>query len=120
MKRKLKLREFLKLVKEELEAYSEETKDKPIIAVLKEVTITVQVSSITSAKGGLNIVLARVGGRRAIKNTHTITLKFVSPEPGEKKFETLHLMGRETFEKNRKLVFVGKAEKSNEDNESKT
>jgi len=120
MGRKLKLREFLKLLREELEAYSEETKDKPIIAILKEVTITVQVSSITSAKGGLNIVLAEVGGRRTIKNTHTITLKFVSPGLEEEEFETLHLMGRETLEKNRKLVFVGKARKNDEDDENKT
>jgi len=87
----MRLKEFLKSVRKELEMYDEEVRreNKKIIAFLEELVVTVQVSSITSAKGAVNIVIANLGGEQALGSTHTITLKFVLP-----KHESFGLLGQ--------------------------
>jgi len=101
----LRLKDFLKLVRKELEAYNEEVKDKPVIAFLEEVTVSVHVSSISSIEGGLNIVIAELGGGKSLEKSHTITLKFTTPKLKEFPDEVLRY-----FLMQQKKIYTGKAE----------
>ena len=102
----LRLKDFLKLVRKELEAYNEEVKDRPAIAFLEEVTVSVQLSSISSVEGGLNIVIAELGGGKTLEKSHTITLKFTVP-----KLEESPDAIQRSFLMQQKRIYMGKAEK---------
>lgn len=79
-KSEIRLADFLKLIRDELKEYVKTVnKKEPIIAVLNEVTITMEVSKVNVAEGGFKIVVAELGAERTVEKTHTITLKFIVP-----------------------------------------
>jgi len=108
----IKLSDFLKSVRNELREYVKTIeKEEPIIAVLKEVTITIQASKVNAAEGGLKIFVAEFGAEKTAEKTHIITLKFVAPYGTEfKSFREGELIACSLMQR-RKIspVFMGKA-----------